>query len=254
LQIKGNDLARGMSMAMVTGDPEDGLVALAELVADSVPLEQTMLRVAEYALDMAPNATGAALTEVEGPARVTVATSPRICMAEQAQYEVGQGPGLTAVQEGRPVRSGSIAVESAWPRYSGRVRRLGLDSVLAIPLTLRGSVIAVLTMYAERKAAFTESDAAIAERYAAPAAAIIRNARVLAQCHTEIQQLREALQIRPLIDEAIGIIRSRTGETAEEAFCSLRGQSNRERIKVSELAARIIDDAVREVTNQIEAG
>jgi len=236
-----------MNSVSGTRDPVDGVVALAELVAASVPLEQTMLRVAEYALEMAPNATGAALTQVDGPERVTVATSSLICMAEESQFEIGQGPTLTAVEEGQPVRSESIGGESAWPRYAGRVRRLGLESVLAIPLTLHRTVIAALTMYAERKAAFTESDAAIAVRYAAPAAAIIRNARVLAQARTEIQQLREALQIRPVIDEAVGIIRSRTGETAEEAFRSLRRQSNREHIKVSELAARIVDEAVRAV-------
>jgi hypothetical protein len=238
-----------MNLVTGTGDAGDGLVALSELVADSVPLEQTMLRVAEYALAMAPNATGAALTHVEGPARVSVATSSLICMAEKAQFEVGQGPGLIAVQECRTVRSGSMGAEPAWPRYSGRARRLGLESVLAIPLTLRNTVIAVLTMYAQGKAAFTESDAAIAGRYAAPAAAIVRNAWVLAQCRTEIQQLRVALEVRPLIDEAIGIIRSRTGETAEQALQSLRCQSNRQHTKVSELAARIVEDAVRAVAD-----
>jgi GAF domain-containing protein len=235
-------------MDFVSGstDPGDGLSALAGMVADSVPLEQTMLRVAQYALEMAPTASGAALTELEGASRVTVATSSLLSMAENAQFEVRQGPTLTAIEECRPIRSESLGGEPMWPRYAGRVRRLGLESVLAIPLVLRKTVIAVLSLYAPGKAAFTECDTVIAARYAAPAAAIARNARVLEQCRTEIHQLREALLVRPVIDEAIGIIRSQTGATEEAALRSLRSRSNREHIKVSELAAHIVDEAVRE--------
>jgi AmiR/NasT family two-component response regulator len=84
-----------------------------------------------------------------------------------------------------------------------------------------------------------------AQRYAAPAAVVIRNAEVLADSRAEIEQLRNALLVRPVIDQAIGIIRSRTGKSEAEAFERLRVISNRVHVRVSEMAARIVDDAVR---------
>jgi GAF domain-containing protein len=232
-------------------DPGDGLFALAELVAECVPLEPTMLRVAEYAVAMALSPCGAVLTMLEpGSAPLTVATSSLARTADAAQFELGEGPCVTALEQHRVVRSDSLATDASWPRYAGRARRLGVESVLAIPLVLHDTVIGVLAMYATGRAAFTEDDALIAQRYAAPAAAIVRNARVLGQCRAEIHQLRAALKIRPLIDQAIGIIRSRTGVNEDDAFALLRTTSNRDHMKISELAARIVEDAVRGANEQ----
>jgi GAF domain-containing protein len=236
-------------------DTGAGLFALAELVAESVPLEQTMLRVAEYAVETTPSPCSAALTMLEsGSDPVTVATSSLARNADAAQFELGEGPCLTALAQHRVVRSASLATEALWPRYAGRARRLGVQSVLAIPLVLHGTVIGVLAIYAPGRAAFTEDDALIAARYAAPVAAIVRNARVLARCRSEIDQLRQALEIRPLIDQAVGIIRSRTGLTEDAAFALLRTTSNRDHVKISELARRIVDDAVRAANEQRTVG
>jgi AmiR/NasT family two-component response regulator len=48
-----------------------------------------------------------------------------------------------------------------------------------------------------------------------------------------------------VIDQAIGLIRGRTGATAEEAFARLRGISQSEHTKLVEVAQRVVDDAVR---------
>src|SRR5436309_2076013 len=108
------------------GDTGDGLFALAELVAESVPLEQTMLRIAEYAVETAPSPCWAALTLLEsGSAPITVATSSLARSADAAQFELDEGPCVTALVQRRVVRSASLATEASWPRYAGRARRLG---------------------------------------------------------------------------------------------------------------------------------
>jgi GAF domain-containing protein len=208
-------------------------------------LEETMLRIAQYTVDTIPNAAGAALTAFDGDSpRVTVATSPLVKAAEETQYKLGEGPSLAAIGQGDVIMSASLAAEPAWPRYAGRVGRLGFRSALAVPLILADEIVAALAVYAQRKAAFTLSDALLAKRYALSAAVILRNARVLEHYRTEIEQLSEALKIRPLIDQAVGIIRSRTGESEEETLRRLREISNVQHVKVSDLAAHIVDDAV----------
>jgi AmiR/NasT family two-component response regulator len=48
-----------------------------------------------------------------------------------------------------------------------------------------------------------------------------------------------------LIDQAIGLMRGRTGGSAEEAFTRLRAISQSDHTKLAEVAERIVDEAVR---------
>ena len=49
---------------------------------------------------------------------------------------------------------------------------------------------------------------------------------------------------RAVIDQAIGILRSRAGGTAEEAFARLRKISQSENVKLSVVADRLVTEAV----------
>jgi AmiR/NasT family two-component response regulator len=48
-----------------------------------------------------------------------------------------------------------------------------------------------------------------------------------------------------VIDQAIGLIRGRSGRSAEEAFTQLRAISQAEHRKLAEVAQHIVDEAVR---------
>ena len=56
----------------------------------------------------------------------------------------------------------------------------------------------------------------------------------------EIEQLREALSSRAVIDQAKGIVMARTGVTADEAFRSLVKMSNDTNVRVAEVAAALV--------------
>ncbi|WP_428341326.1 ANTAR domain-containing protein [Mycobacterium sp.] len=71
------------------------------------------------------------------------------------------------------------------------------------------------------------------------------NAQVIAAARDTAEQLQRALVSRKTIDQAIGIIRARSGGTEEEAFNRLRRISQTENIKLHEVARRILDEAVR---------
>jgi AmiR/NasT family two-component response regulator len=57
--------------------------------------------------------------------------------------------------------------------------------------------------------------------------------------------LQAALSTRPVIDQAVGLLRGRSGGSTEEAFATLRAISQREHTKLAEVAQRIVDEAVR---------
>jgi len=61
----------------------------------------------------------------------------------------------------------------------------------------------------------------------------VHNAHLLAQAMALAAQLQTALSTRPVIDQAIGLLRGRTGRSAEDAFAQLRAISQAERNRTS---------------------
>lgn len=62
----------------------------------------------------------------------------------------------------------------------------------------------------------------------------------LADCLDELDDLREALKTRPVIDQAKGVLMARHGCTADEAFAMLAGASQRHNRKVRDIADAIV--------------
>lgn len=81
--------------------------------------------------------------------------------------------------------------------------------------------------------------------FAAPAAVAVHNAHTLSQAVALTTQLRTALANRPVIDEAIGLIRSRTGLSSVQAREPLQTTSQHEHLKLVEVAQHLVEEAVR---------
>jgi GAF domain-containing protein len=232
-------------------DLQTGIAGLANLVTGSLGLDELLARVATFATNAIPGADGAGVTllKVDGAdhrVEALAASDPFVTEIDEIQYvTVKEGPCITAALEGRTVRSGSLGGEKMWPRFGPRVGRLGVHSALSLPLLLPDQVIGAINVYARSKNVFDEHAAHLGELFAAPAAAAVHNAQVLTQARALAAQLQKALSTRPVIDQAIGLVRGRTGATAEEAFARLREISQTEHTKVAEVAQRIVDEAVR---------
>ncbi len=122
---------------------------------------------------------------------------------------------------------------------------MGVHSVLSLPLLLPGRVIGALNVYAHAKNAFGPDAVRIGELFARPAAVSVHNAQVLASSRRLTAQLGEALTSRAVIDQALGIVMSRTGAGPEEAFDRLRAMSQARHVKLAEVSRELVDEAVR---------
>ena len=240
---------RSLPPAQVESDKQDlqsSLASVSRLVTDTLALEDLLTRVAESAVCAIPRADGAGVTLLErGRADTIVASAPFVSEVDAIQYRLGEGPCISAAADGHTVRSGSLGRESRWPRFGPRVGRLGVHSVLSLPLRLPDLVVGAINVYAHGKDAFDEHAAELGELFAAPAAVAVHNAQVLAQARRMIEQMEAALVSRAVIDQAIGILISRGGGTAEEAFAALRTISQREQRKLSGVARQVVDQAAR---------
>ena len=120
-----------------------------------------------------------------------------------------------------------------------------MHSVLSLPLLTPDGVLGAMNVYAHGKAIFDDHAVNIGELFSVPAAIAVQNALVLAQAKRLATNLQAALVSRAVIDQAMGIVMSRTGCTAAEAFDRLRARSQTEHIKVSAVAQSVVDAAVR---------
>ena len=221
----------------------EGLSALLTLRRD---LEQTLVSVAELAVNAIPGAQAAGLTLLEQDRPQTVvATAPFVREVDDIQYRLGEGPCVSAVAEGRTFRSGNLGGEPLWPRFGPRVGRLGVHSALSLPLRLEERTVGALNVYAHGRESFTDYDAQVGEAFAGPAAVSVANAQRLAEAERLIERLHHALSSRAEIDQAIGIVMSRSGGTSKEAFARLRELSQGRQLKLAEVARELVGDAVR---------
>ncbi len=229
-------------------DLQTSLAALSRLAmgAGQKGLEDLLASVAKCAVHAIPGADGAGLTLIEADRVDTmVASADFVREVDAIQYRIGEGPCITAAAEGRTVHSGSLGGTKLWPRFGPRVGRLGVHSVLSLPLLVGGDVLGAMNVYAHAKNAFDDRAVHLGELFAGPAAISVLNARQLAQARRFAVHLQAALTNRTVIDQALGIMMSRGGYSAAEAFDRLRALSQTENKKLAAVAQAVVEDAVR---------
>ena len=231
------------------------LADLSGLLAEERSLEQTLVRVAQLAVSAIPGAQGAGLTLLEQDrAQTVIATEPFVRQIDDIQYHLEEGPCVSAVAQGLAFRSGNLGGEPRWPRFGPRVGRLGVHSALSLPLLLADRTVGALNIYARDRDSFDARAEQLGEAFAGPAAVSVANALKLAQAERLVAQLTAALNSRAEIDQALGIVMSRTGGTVEESFARLRAQSQTRQIKLVDVARDLVADAVRRARARHDAG
>jgi AmiR/NasT family two-component response regulator len=66
----------------------------------------------------------------------------------------------------------------------------------------------------------------------------------LARSERLVAQLRQALTSRATIDQALGVLMSRSGDGPEQAFERLRTMSQDQHLKLHQVAQTLVDEAV----------
>jgi GAF domain-containing protein len=243
-----------LSPAQLEADDTDlyaGLTGVAGIVAGARGVIAVLGEVADFAVQSVPGADGAGVTLIDSLADKLVVetwavTSEFVEDIDKLQYiDIHEGPCVTCMQSRRPTVSGSLGSDSRWPHFGGRVARMGVHSALALPLLIGDRVIGAINTYAHRRDVFGEHAVELASQFATPAAVSVYNAQLLAVAQERTAQLHRALGNRAVIDQAIGIIRSRSGASAEEAFDRLTRMSQSENIKLHIVAQRLVEESVR---------
>lgn len=210
-------------------------------------VESALQLVTALAADTVPGAIGSGVTlqDPQGRRSTAGATDERVEQADRLQYEMNQGPCLDAWTQQAVMRVDDMTDEQRWPRWSVAAAEAGLRSALSAPLLIDGTAMGAIKVYGEQPHALDGSAERLLVRFAAQAAVLLANVRAFEGAQQMSEGLKNALQTRDTIATAKGILMARDGVDEETAFGMLVNASQRQNIKLREVAEKIVVATVR---------
>ncbi|HEX8629271.1 MAG TPA: GAF and ANTAR domain-containing protein [Catenuloplanes sp.] len=238
----GADEARGRPSVSYTG-PDSRLNDLAVILSDLARMfheqqnvEDTLRGIVEAAVGTVPGAQHAALSMIESRrvVKTRAGTDDLVYRVDQAQYDSGEGPCLSALYDQRTVRLSNMAAETRWPGFTARAAALGVGSMLSFQLYAQQDNLGALNLYSADTDAFDDESEHVGLLFAAHAAVAVVDAR-------QQQQMSHAMAVRDLIGQAKGILMERHKLTGDEAFALLVRASQHTNVKLHEVARELVE-------------
>nr|WP_308288194.1 GAF and ANTAR domain-containing protein [Streptomyces corallincola] len=200
-------------------------VAARELHETATP-DATLRAAAELAVKLLPGAEHAGVLEMERGEHLRA-----VAWSDELVRDAG-APSLTHWEElwtSPVVRTAHGTEDDGRGPLSG----LGLRSVLSLRLRADKRRLTVLTAYSRDPHAFDESATRLGRLFTTHVSLALKSVTVR-------EQLTEAMQTRDLIGQATGVLMERLDIDAGAAFESLVRASQRENVKLRDLARRIV--------------
>ena len=169
-----------------------------------------------------------------------VHTHPIVLAVDALQQQNGEGPCLDAIAQGSAFYSDDLERELRWTYFTPRAIRVGIRSVLALPLAAN-SQPGALNLYARNPDAFGVFEQAKAALLVSLASLALTVAHSHEDEELRADNLHAALASREIIGEAQGILMERERITSEQAFDILRRASQHLNIKLREVAQNLVD-------------
>ncbi|MER7403119.1 GAF and ANTAR domain-containing protein [Streptomyces sp. NPDC000070] len=196
------------------------------------PTPHSTLRTAvRLAVHIMPGAEHAGISEIErGNKLRTLAWTDDVVRSAEARHGGREPHGHWDQLWHSPMaRITDSEADDGWDVLSA----LGLRSALSLRLRADRRRVTVLTAYARKPGAFDEDATRIGRLFTTHVSIALESATVR-------EQLTEAMHTRDLIGQATGILMERQGIDAAAAFESLVRASQRENVKLRDLARRIV--------------
>lgn len=192
---------------------------------------------------------GITVLDESGRPNTVASTDSTVHYIDSDQYRTGEGPSLEAAVSGRMVRAQADEARAQWPRFAAAAADLGVDSYLAAPFALDERRSGSLNIYGAGVTGFDDIDEIWVALFATSIETAVAILERTQSAEQEIAGLRTAMKTRSDIDQAKGIIMAMRGISAEDAFALLSEQSQNRNVKVSEIAASMIDSIAEQTVS-----
>lgn len=222
------------------------LVELADTLVDEFDVVDLLTLLADRCVEtLEVAAAGIMLAGPDGALRVMASSSEEMRVLELFEVQTQEGPCLDCYRTGQPVLNQDLAsAASRWPRFASEALTAGFQSVQALPLRLRGTVIGALNLFHTGTSALEQSDVEIAQAFADIATIAILQHRAVRESQVVNEQLQHALTSRIVIEQAKGMVAEREGLDMEQSFRMLRNHARNHNLALADLADSVITGSV----------
>jgi GAF domain-containing protein len=198
------------------------------------------------AQETVPGSSGAGVSIIDGRCRRSSgSTDLRVREADALQYELDQGPCLTATATRELVRIDDLAADRRWPQWASAVLPLGLQAAMSVPLVAGAASLGAIKVYADRPRAFRARDEQLLGLFSAQAAVLVANV----QAHDRAERLSlgmwAAVHDRDLVQVAKGVLMGRGDLDEESALAVLLRRAEQDGRTVAEVALTVVDPTGR---------
>ena len=180
-------------------------------------------------------AAGILLVDERGVLNVMAASTEQARLLELFQLQNLEGPCLDCYTSGQPVVNQDLA-GGRWPRFGPEALAAGFQSVQALPLRLRNTVIGALNVFIDDRTVVGDADLSIAQALADVATIAILQSEAIRKAEVVTVQLQSALNSRIAIEQAKGVLAERGSIDMAEAFARLRSYARSRNRRLSEVA------------------
>jgi hypothetical protein len=122
-----------------------GLLLTEETVAHALRL------ITDAATEAIPGAVGAGVSLINssGLQQTAAASDAVVAVADALQYELGEGPCITAWASGETVVVEDVSLDRRWKRWSAAAAELGISSAVSSPLLSGGLALGAVKVYSD---------------------------------------------------------------------------------------------------------
>lgn len=201
-----------------------GLLLSEETVAGALKV------VASLAAETISDSAGAGISLMDEAGRRTTAaaTDPLVEQADSAQYELEEGPCLTAWAQRTVVRVDDVAADPRWPSWAKAAAKLGVGATLSAPMLAGSSALGAIKVYALAPGVYGPEAERLLGLFASQAAMLVANLRSEEAARRVSDQMREALAGRDVINQAKGYLMVRDNLDEHGALAALIGIAQQE--------------------------
>ena len=186
---------------------------------------------------------GASVALISNAAHDLLYATDEVALAlDDLQFATGHGPCFDALRTGSPVLVDDVAREadSRWPGFSGDATRIGVGSIVAVPLSAARAPIGVLELHREGAGALTARQLDAVDHCAAEIA------RTLLEMVARSESGDPGFpRLRPHVDMAVGMIMVQLSVSPDEALSRLRAAAYAARRPVEDLAVEVTERRAR---------
>jgi GAF domain-containing protein len=204
-------------------------------------VETAVSLVTRLAVATIPVSVGAGVTLVDAHGkRSTAASDALVERADELQYELDDGPCLTAWRERVAVLIDDVELDTRWPEWTAAAGHLGIESVLSVPLVAGGECLGAIKVYAREPGVYDAHAETLMRLFAQQAAILLANTQTVADARELSGHLAQALRSRDVVSQAKGVLLAQGAGDDQRAFGMLVAASQRSMSTVEEVALRIV--------------